>query len=115
MILPDSPLPPNRPRRFVPARAHAPVCSYPAQAPPCGRGRTATRRLSRKATVPGAGGFFFPKPKGLGITPTNAGPAVLERIAYAGVVSRSFAEAGDLLSRLADLPVGAKQAERVAR
>jgi hypothetical protein len=81
----------------------------------CGRGPARPRGKSRRATATAAGGLFFPQSKSLGIDQTDASPAVLERVAYAGVVSRSFAEAGDLLSRLADLPVGAKQAERVAR
>lgn len=38
-----------------------------------------------------------------------------QKITYAGTVSRSFAEGSELLARLADLPVSAKQVERVAR
>ncbi|HEV3260701.1 MAG TPA: hypothetical protein VG013_27855 [Gemmataceae bacterium] len=38
-----------------------------------------------------------------------------QKITYAGTVSRSFAEGSDLLHRLADLPVSAKQVERLAR
>jgi hypothetical protein len=40
---------------------------------------------------------------------------VQQRITYAGTVSRSFAEGSELLQRLADLPVSAKQVERVTR
>jgi hypothetical protein len=40
---------------------------------------------------------------------------VRRKITDAGTVSRSFAEAGELLGQLADLPVSAKQVERVAR
>jgi hypothetical protein len=40
---------------------------------------------------------------------------VQQQITYAGTVSRSFAEGSDLLGRLADLSVSAKQVERVAR
>jgi len=40
---------------------------------------------------------------------------VQQKITYAGTVSRSFAEGSELLERLADLPVSAKQVERVAR
>jgi hypothetical protein len=40
---------------------------------------------------------------------------VQRKITYAGTVSRSFAEAGELMEQLADLPVSAKQVERVAR
>src|SRR5262249_3760412 len=37
------------------------------------------------------------------------------KITYAGAVSRSFAEGSQLLERLADLSVSAKQVERVSR
>jgi hypothetical protein len=40
---------------------------------------------------------------------------VQQKITYAGTVSRSFAEGSELLGRLADLPVSAKQVERVTR
>jgi hypothetical protein len=40
---------------------------------------------------------------------------VQQKITYAGAVSRSFAEGSELLGRLADLSVPAKQVERVAR
>jgi hypothetical protein len=40
---------------------------------------------------------------------------VLEKITYAGVASRSFAEASTLLAKLAELPVQDKQVERVCR
>jgi hypothetical protein len=40
---------------------------------------------------------------------------VQRKITYAGTVSRSFAEASELMEQLADLPVSAKQVERVAR
>lgn len=38
-----------------------------------------------------------------------------QRVVYAGTVARSFAEAGDLLRRLADLPVDTKAVERLTR
>jgi hypothetical protein len=38
-----------------------------------------------------------------------------QKITYAGTVSRSFAEGSELLERLADLPVSAKQVERLTR
>ncbi len=38
-----------------------------------------------------------------------------QKITYAGTVSRSFAEGSELLGRLADLSVSAKQVERIAR
>jgi hypothetical protein len=40
---------------------------------------------------------------------------VQQRVTYAGTVSRSFAEGSELLERLADLSVSAKQVERVTR
>jgi hypothetical protein len=40
---------------------------------------------------------------------------VQQKITYAGTVSRSFAEGSELLGRLADLPVSAKQVERLTR
>ena len=38
-----------------------------------------------------------------------------QKITYAGTVSRSFAEGSELLEQLADLPVSAKQVERLTR
>ncbi len=58
---------------------------------------------------------FFPQSKSLGLDQSEASPAVQQRITYAGTVSRSFAEGSELLERLADLAVSAKQVERVAR
>jgi hypothetical protein len=40
---------------------------------------------------------------------------VQQKVTYAGTVSRSFAEGSELLERLADLSVSAKQVERVTR
>jgi hypothetical protein len=40
---------------------------------------------------------------------------VQQKITYAGTVSRSFAEGSELLERLADVTVSAKQVERVTR
>jgi hypothetical protein len=40
---------------------------------------------------------------------------VQQQVAYAGAVSRSFAEGSELLGRLAGLPVSAKQVERLTR
>lgn len=62
-----------------------------------------------------AGGLFFPQSKGLGIDQSAASPAIQQKITYAGTVSRSFAEGGELLERLAEVSVSAKQVERVAR
>jgi len=65
--------------------------------------------------VTAAGGLFFPQSKSLGLDQSEASPAVQQKITYAGTVSRSFAEGSELLGRLADLAVSAKQVERVAR
>jgi hypothetical protein len=65
--------------------------------------------------VTAAGGLFFPQSKSLGIDQSEASPALQQRMTYAGTVSRSFAEGSELLERLADLPVSAKQVERVTR
>ncbi len=62
-----------------------------------------------------AGGLFFPQSKSLGIDQSEASPAVQQRITYAGTVSRSFAEGSELMTRLADLTVSAKQVERITR
>jgi len=51
----------------------------------------------------------------LGIDQSEASPALQQKITYAGTVSRSFAEGSELLQQLADLPVSAKQVERVTR
>ncbi len=62
-----------------------------------------------------AGGLFFPQSKSLGIDQSEASPALQQKVTYAGTVSRSFAEGSDLLQRLADCAVSAKQVERVTR
>lgn len=62
-----------------------------------------------------AGGLFFPQSKSLGIDQSEASPAVQQKITYAGTVGRSFAEGSELLERLADVTVSAKQVERVTR
>jgi hypothetical protein len=63
--------------------------------------------------VPAVGGLFFPQAKSLGIDQTETSPALQQKITYAGITGRSFAEASDTLERLADLGVGAKQVERL--
>jgi len=65
--------------------------------------------------VTAVGGLFFPQSKSLGIDQSEASPTVQQKITYAGIVSRSFAEGSELLERLADRSVSAKQVERVAR
>ena len=68
---------------------------------------------NRKATVPAVGGLFFPQAKSLGIDQTDTSPALQQKIVYAGIRCRSFAEASVTLERLAGLPVDAKQVERL--
>jgi hypothetical protein len=63
--------------------------------------------------VPAAGGLFFPQAKSLGIDQTETSPALQQKIVYAGIAGRSFAQASDMLARLADLDVNAKQVERL--
>ncbi len=58
---------------------------------------------------------FFPQSQSLGLDLSAASPAVQRKITYAGTVSRSFTEASTLLAELAELPVSAKQVERVTR
>lgn len=70
---------------------------------------------SRKATATAVGGLFFPQSKSLGIDQSEASPALQQKITYAGTVSRSFAEGSELLQRLADCAVSAKQVERLTR
>jgi hypothetical protein len=70
---------------------------------------------NRKATVPAVGGLFFPQAKSLGIDQTDTSPAVQQKILYAGVTGRSYAEASVTLDRLAHLRVDAKQVERLTK
>ncbi|MCA1837338.1 MAG: hypothetical protein LC674_00690 [Actinobacteria bacterium] len=107
---------PKAPARIAPARAvsnrwPAPtprrVLSRPGAARPVG--------LSRKVTATAAGGLFFPQSKGLGIDQSETSAALQQKLTYAGTVSRSFAEGSELLERLADVSVSAKQVERVTR
>ncbi|MBY0527803.1 MAG: hypothetical protein K2R98_30685 [Gemmataceae bacterium] len=51
----------------------------------------------------------------MGIDRSELSPAVQQRVVYAGTVARSFAEASDLLQRLADLPLATKAVERLTR
>src|SRR5260370_23836585 len=71
------------------------------------------RRPSRKVTVPAVGGLFFPHSKSLGLEQSDASPAVMQQLTYAGTVSRSFAEACDILTHLTELTVSVQQVERV--
>src|SRR5262249_38805939 len=109
------PKPAARPRF---ARAPAASSRCPARTATSGSSRPWPARPSgpsRKATATAAGGLFFPQSKSLGIDQSEASPAVQRRLTYAGTVSRSFAEGSELLERLADVAVSAKQVERVTR
>jgi hypothetical protein len=66
-----------------------------------------------KATVPAVGGLFFPQAKSLGLDQTDTSPAVQQQIVYAGLVSRSFAQASTTLQHLAGLSIDVKQVERL--
>src|SRR5262245_58607808 len=79
----------------------------------CRRGPAKPTGPSRKATAAAAGGPFSPQSKSLGIDPSEASPALLQKITYAGTAGRSFAEASATLHHLADLAVDPKQVERV--
>src|SRR5262249_18420451 len=79
----------------------------------CKRGSGRPSGPNRKATVPAAGGLFSPQAKGLGIDQTDTSPALQQKIVYAGVAGPSFAQASQALQRLADLPAGAQQVERL--
>jgi hypothetical protein len=70
---------------------------------------------NRISTAPAVGGLFFPQSKSLGIDLGEYSPAVLDRITFAGANNTSYAQASLAMSKLADLPVGAKQIERVIK
>lgn len=77
------------------------------------RGPARPNGPSRKVTVPAVGGLFFPQARSLGIDQTETSPALQQKIVYAGIASRSFAQASVTLEHLADLTVDAKQVERL--
>src|SRR4029453_5688722 len=121
--------------RCLPARWRGRPRPTPRPPSPCAAARGVSRRwpgrtptsgswrpgpatpngLSRKATATAAGGLFFPQSKSLGLDQSEASPAVQRKMTYAGTGSRSFAEGRELLERLADVSVSAKQVERVTR
>lgn len=68
---------------------------------------------SLKATAPAAGGLFSPQSRSLGIDQTDTSPALQQKIVYAGIAGRSFAQADEMLQQLADLSIGPKQVERL--
>src|SRR5262249_3148477 len=104
------------PRPTAPARAVS--SPWPARIPTNALSRPVPARPpgpSRKATATAAGGLFFPQSKSLGLDQSAASPTVQQKVTYARTVSRSFAEGSEILDRLADLAVSAKQVERVTR
>jgi hypothetical protein len=70
---------------------------------------------NRINTAPAVGGLFFPQRKSLGIDLGEYSPAVLDRITFAGATNPSYEQASLAMSKLADLPVGAKQIERIVK
>src|SRR5438270_9127689 len=117
MPSPGRPRPrPTAPPPIAPARAAS--GRWPAPTRTSASWRPAPVRPpgpSRRATATAAGGLFFPQSRSLGLDQAEASPAVQQKITYAGTVSRSFAEGSELLGRLADLAVSAKQVERLTR
>jgi len=77
------------------------------------RGRARPSGPNPKVTAPAVGGLFSPQARSLGIDQSDTSPALQQKIVYAGIASRSFAEASTTLERLADLTVGVKQVERL--
>lgn len=71
--------------------------------------------MSRASTVAHVGSLFFPQSKSLGIDRGEYSIALLDKIVYAGTTNSSFQQGSDDLLKLADLPVSAKQVERVAK
>jgi hypothetical protein len=79
----------------------------------CGPAPVRPNGPNPKATAPAVGGLFFPQSRSLGLDRTDTSPVLQQQIVYAGIVGRSFAQADEMLERLADLAVGAKQVERL--
>lgn len=108
------PLPTNNPPPLVPARDVSNPWTATRPIPgSCEPGRAKPNGPNPKATAPAVGGLFFPQAKSLGIDQTETSPALQQKIVYAGIAGRSFAQADEMLERLADLTVGAKQVERL--
>src|SRR5277367_486321 len=70
---------------------------------------------SRKVTAADVGGLFFPQSRSLGIDQRASSPAVVEKIVYAGTACRSFADASQVLKKLANIQADEKQVERLTR
>jgi hypothetical protein len=71
--------------------------------------------MSRTVTVANVGRLFFPQSKSLGIDRGEYSSAMLDKIVYAGTMSRSFEQANKDLRKLAEVEVPTKQVERVCK
>jgi hypothetical protein len=71
--------------------------------------------MSRTVTAEPVGRLFFPQSKSLGIDRGEYSPALLDKIVYAGTMSRSFEQASKDLAKLAEIEVPTKQVERVCQ
>jgi hypothetical protein len=71
--------------------------------------------MSRTVTAANVGRLFFPQSKSLGIDRGAYSPALLDKIVYAGTMSRSFEQASKDLRKLAEVEVPTKQVERVCQ
>src|SRR5947209_3671921 len=97
---------PSNPKPYAAARAVNNLCPVRTPTPASRKhGLARPNGPNRKATVPAAGGLFFPQAKSLGIDQTETSPALQQKIVYAGVACRSFAQASVALEYLADLQV----------
>jgi hypothetical protein len=71
--------------------------------------------MSRTVTAANVGRLFFPQSKSLGIDRGEYSTAMLDKIVYAGTMSRSFKQASKDLAKLAEVEVPTKQVERVCQ
>ena len=71
--------------------------------------------MSRTVTAANVGRLFFPQSKSLGIDRGEYSVALLDKIVYAGVSNSSFAQGSADMLKLAEVPVSAKQVERVTQ
>jgi hypothetical protein len=71
--------------------------------------------MSRTVTAANVGRLFFPQSKSLGIDRGEYSVAMLDKMVYAGTMSRSFEQASQELAKLAEVAVPTKQIERVCQ
>jgi hypothetical protein len=71
--------------------------------------------MNRTVTAANVGRLFFPQSKSLGIDRGEFSTAMLDKIVYAGTMSRSFEQASKDLRKLAEVEVPPKQVERVCQ